>query len=49
MLEILLATAIVSGKVEIAPNTYQYDFLTQDHQSITRVVYDQSEHFCELN
>lgn len=49
MLEMLLATAIVTGKVEIAPDTYQYDFLTQNNQSITRVVYDQSEHFCELN
>lgn len=31
MVEIILSTIIIAGKVEVAPNTFEYDLITYDN------------------
>lgn len=46
MLE-LLAGAIIVGKMEVAPNTYQYDVLTKNGQ-IVRMIDSETENIMEI-
>lgn len=42
MIEILLATAMIAGKVDIAPDTVRYDILTESGELII-ILDDNSE------
>lgn len=46
MLEFILSTAIVAGKVQVGPNLYQYDLITSDNK-LVRVIDDLEHHIIE--
>ena len=47
MIEIILSTMFIAGKVEVAPNTFEYDIITCDN-TYHKLIANETEKIIEI-